>query len=193
MFTLETIKMIIPLVTPFVIVLLTFYLKHIYDRKERRYKHRIEFTLNATVIGTQKDCYLVEFIVTINNKSLVKKDFTEIPLRVRGIEENTAIELLSAKKKDTKTKKVIETKQTSRIKFPIPIVDENILPPFWKNAFVEPGIKQDITFITPIPQNITFILATAKFSYQGIPKPHTAERMFALQAPPRTAEKTCTQ
>ena len=97
-----------------------------------------------------------------------------------------------AEKKDTKTKKVIETKQTSRIKFPIPIVDENILPPVWKNAFVEPGIKQDITFITPIPQNITFILATAKFSYIGIPKPHTAERMFALQAPPRTAEKTCT-
>ncbi len=180
---LATIKTLMPLVTPFAIVLLTFYLKHIYDRKERRYKHRIEFSLNVAVIGVQKGYYLVEFTVTINNKSLVKKDFTAIPLRVRGIEENSDIEFWLASKKDKKTKKIIETKQTSRINFPIEIIKENILPPFWPNIFVEPGVQQDISFTARIPQNISYILARAKFPYKGVPKPHTTERMFALNTP----------
>ena len=188
-----TIKTLMPLVTPFVIIFLTFYLKHIYDKQERRHKHRIEFNLNAEVIGIHKGCYLVEFTVTINNKSLVKKNFSAIPLRVKGIETNSDIELWLAEKKDKKTNKVIDTKQTSRVEFPIPILRENILPPFWENAFVEPGVEQNITFTTPIPLNISFILATAKFSYHGIPKPHTAERMFALQPPTKSTPRAAVQ
>ena len=154
---------------------------------ERRDKYRIEFSLNASVIGRQKAYYLVEFTITINNKSLLKKDFTAINLRVRGLEENSDIELWCAQKNDESTKKLPEEKQTSRIKFPVVLFSENILPPYWENVFIEPGVQQDITFNTPIRQDISFILASVKFYYKNVPEPHTAERMFALKPPAGSA------
>ncbi len=147
---------------------------------ERRYKYRIEFSLDATIIGVQDGFYLLEFTTTINNKSLLQKKYTDITLRVLGIEENSNIKLWLAKNIDKETGELKE-QQTSRINFPVEIVKENILPPFWSNIFIEPGVKQDVTFTTRIPKNISYILATVKFKYKNIPKPHTAERIFALQ------------
>ena len=171
-----------PLATPFVIVVLTFYLKHIYDKKERRHALRIEFNLDAFIHGKQDGFHLVEFITTIDNKSLIKHNFTNITLRVLGLKdgEDEKIKLWEAPVKDRKTGKITK-KQTSRINFPENILHENILPPSWENIFVEPGVKQQITFPAPIPENIRYILATAKFHYQNVPKPHTAERMFVLK------------
>ncbi len=200
--SLEIIKLVSSLVTPIVIVILGYYFNRRLkksdqknatirlhnkiadeqkrDKLESRYNFRIEFTLATIFYGPQKDFYLAEFIATINNKSLVKKSITTIALRIRGIQKNEDILLWVAKKKNTETGSVL-SKQTSRINFPITIVKENILPPFWKNIFVEPGVKQDITFVTRIPANISYVLATASFYYDNIPEPHTAERMFELK------------
>ncbi len=177
---IETIKTLIPLVTPFVIVLLTFYLKHVYDKKERRYALRIEFSLDAKNIGVQKGFYLVEFITTINNKSLIQKKFTAITLRIRGIKKEKDIELWTAIVKDRKEepRKV----KTKRINFPEKILKESIIPPQWNYIFVEPGVKQEITYTTRIPEDISFILATVEFHYDAT-TPHSAEKMFALQTP----------
>lgn len=207
---IETIKTLIPLATPFVIVLLTFYLKHIYDKKERRYALRIEFSLDARVIGVQKGFYLVEFIATINNKSLIQKQFTAISLRVLGIKKEEDIGLWTTiveenktkepnkisvklftllgwlKEKKTKESRIVKTK---RINFPEKILKESIIPPQWNYIFVEPGVKQELIYTTRIPEDISFILATVEFHYDAT-TPHTAERMFELKIPPSNNIRT---
>ena len=177
---IETIKTLIPLVTPFVIILLTFYLKHIYDKKERRYALRIEFDLDATIIGVQNGFHLLEFTTTINNKSLVQKEFSAITLRIRGIKNDEAIGLWTANVIDDETKEPKKVK-TRRINFPKKILKETIIPPKWTYIFVEPGVKQKIIYTTPISEDICYILATVEFHYDA-KTPHTAEKMLALQA-----------
>ncbi len=185
---IETIKTFIPLVTPFVIVLLTFYLKHIYDKKERRYALRIEFGLDAMIIGVQNGFYLLEFITTINNKSLVQKEFSAITLRIRGIKNDEAIGLWTATVIDDETKEPKKVK-TRRINFPEKILKETIIPPKWNYIFVEPGVKQEIIYTTPIPEDIRYILATVEFHYDAKTL-HTAEKMLTLQAPQSNTMKT---
>jgi len=199
---MEIIQLILSTLTPIVIVFLGYLLNRrlkLMEREseqrrqqeletkererndlERLHKYRLEFSLDARVAGRQKGYYLVEFTATINNKSRLKKDFTAIRLRIRGLEKETAIQLWRARRKNPQTGEV-EEQQTNRIYFPVTVCDENILPPFWENIFVEPGVKQLITFSTSIPENISYILATAGFYYTNVPKPHTAEKMFALK------------
>ncbi len=51
---------------------------------ERRYALRIEFDLDATIIGMQNGFYLLKLTTTIDNKSLVQKTFTAITLLSRN-------------------------------------------------------------------------------------------------------------
>ncbi len=198
--SLEIAKLITSFLIPLVIVILGYYfnrrLKQIdqnnedrhhreleakeqeRDGLERRYVLRIEFSLDATIIGVQNGFYLLEFTTTIDNKSLVQKKFTAITLRVLGIKKDENIGLWTT----TVNHKEINTK---RINFPEKILKETIIPAKWNYIFVEPGVKQKITYTTPILEDITYILATVEFHYDAS-TPHTAEKMLALQAPRST-------
>ncbi len=148
---------------------------------ERRYALRIEFYINAIFHGNQQGSSLVEFITTINNKSTIQHKFTAINLRVRGIKKEENIGLW----KPTIKNKQIDTK---KINFPEKILEESIIPPQWNFIFVEPGVKQEITYTTPIPEEIRYILVTIEFDYDAS-TPHTAERMFEMKANSYKGEK----
>ena len=134
------------------------------NKLERHYALRIEFRLDAAVYKPQNGFYLVEFITTINNKSLIRHEFTEIKLRILGIKKDENIELW----------------KNNRISFPEKLGEENIIP--WNYVLVEPDITQELTYTTRIPEDISFILVNVEFHYDAT-TPHTAEKMFALQAP----------
>lgn len=211
--SLEIVKLALSLITPIVIAILGFFLNRRLkqtdqkneerhqrdieakeqerDKQERRHALRIEFALDALFHGPQKGFYLAEFIATINNKSLIQKKFTTITLRIRGIKKDGDIGLWTATVKDKQTKEPKEIK-TERISFPEKILKESIIPPQWNYVFVEPDVKQELAYTTPIPEDICYILATVEFHYDAN-TPHTAERMFALQAPPSKNMSTITQ
>ena len=89
---LEIIKNII---IPLAFILLGFFLKHIYDKKERRHNSRIELTISTNIFAPQQGYYLVEFIITIYNKSLIKHEFDMLNISIHGIKKNTKIEPIS--------------------------------------------------------------------------------------------------
>ncbi len=150
------------------------------DELERIHKARIEFSINRRFHGNQKKMNLVEFVVTINNKSLIRYEFQVIKLRVLGIKKDDDIEFWTATKKNNETGELIK-KVTKRVKFPEKILEENIVP--WNYIFVEPGVKQELTYATLIAENIHYILVSVEFYYDAN-TPHTAERMFELKVLP---------
>lgn len=147
---------------------------------ERKYKLRIEFTIDAIFHGNQNGSNLVEFITTLNNKSAIQQKFTAINLRVLGIKKAEDIGLWNP---------IIHNKQidTKKINFPEKILKESLIPPQWNYIFVEPGVKQKVTYPTPIPEEINYILATVEFDYDAN-TPHTTERMFEVRINSQTGE-----
>ncbi|CAA6807442.1 MAG: Unknown protein [uncultured Thiotrichaceae bacterium] len=193
--TLEAAKLIVSFSTPVVVVALGYYFSHQlkqFDRNnearrqkeleakegernelERKYKLRVEFTIDAIFHGNQNGSNLVEVVATINNKSAIQHKFTAINLRALGIKKGESIDLWSP----TILNKQIATK---KINFPEKILKESLIPPQWNYIFVEPGVKQEITYPTSIPENISYILATVEFHYDAN-TPHTAEHMFKVK------------
>jgi hypothetical protein len=207
---IELLKLILSSVTPIVVLFLGLYInrklkkidqknekhrqqeieakKREIDRQNRIDKKRIEFTIDANVVGMQNGFYIVEFTTTINNKSQAQKQtFTSIILRVRGISKENDIEFWKKKKEEEGTFGENENSKvflTHRINFAEKIMEENILPPLQTNIFIEPGVKQVISYTTRIAAHISFFIAHVSFYYSDkIPYPHTAEKVFRLQIP----------
>ncbi len=145
------------------------------DELERKYKPHIEFTLDAEFLGPQKGKYIAEFIIYANNKSLVRHEFKKIEFRVLGIK---------------KEEELCEWKNhPPRLYFPHEIIDPkktDIFPGGWNFIFVEPGVKQRISFAAPIDADYAYIVAHAKFNYDSY-TPHTIERVFALNETSQSA------
>ena len=71
----------------------------------------------------------------------------------------------------------------SRLLFPHKLIDADktdLVPKKWNFIFVEPGVKQQIDFATPIDADYAYIVAHAEFYYDKY-TPHTIERVFAIQ------------
>lgn len=135
---------------------------------ERRYEHHIEFTIETNIFGPQKGFYIAEFVIAANNKSLIRHQFNEIFLRVLGIKEDGKLELRYPEK------------DASRLNFPEEILKTDIIPSKWTHIFIEPGVKQQITYTTRIPENIRFITVHAKFHYDEF-TPHSIEHIFEVK------------
>jgi hypothetical protein len=57
----------------------------------------------------------------------------------------------------------------------------SVLPEGYNYFFVEPGVRQVITYAARIPATTRFLLAHARFEYDQF-TPHTAERVFEVGA-----------
>lgn len=193
--SLEIAKLLISVLTPLAIVILGFIFNqrlHNLERKTqddrlkkedrekkereelvRKYKPHIEFHINCNFYGPENDSYAAEFIITANNKSLIRQEFISIMLRVRGIEHDEPLSLFE------------EYKQ--RLKFPHPLFKTDIIPRSkddqkrWNYIFVEPDVKQDISFISIIDKKYKYIVAQTIFHYDKY-TPHSVERMFEVMA-----------
>src|SRR6266498_725741 len=128
----------------------------------------IEFGVDCRVHGRRDEDQLVEFILTAHNQGLVKWKFRNILLRVLGIERNKSFTYWE--------------KDKPRLEFPVKVLDNVEVKPSNLNfIFVEPGVKQTITYVTKIPNRIEYILARAEFQYDKY-TPHSSERVFRLTA-----------
>lgn len=136
-------------------------------RLEQRVPH-LELSLDCRVLGEQMDDYLVEFVLTASNHGLVRWRFRSIRLRVRGIQANQPL--------------LYWGEQKPRLYFPVKLIDvANLIPSDLNYLFVDPGIRQDITYVTKISTTFKYVLAYIEFWYDNT-TPHSVERAFLLEA-----------
>jgi len=138
-----------------------------------RYRHRedkphIEFAIDCRVHGETLQDYLVEFILTAQNRGLFDWRFKAIVLRVRGIERGHPLSFWPGNE--------------PRLRFPITVMDDAaVIPRNLNFIFVEPGVKQIITYVTKIPSRVDYILAHVSFEYDEH-TPHSTEKVFRLSS-----------
>jgi hypothetical protein len=136
-------------------------------RRERTHVPRITFHLDCKLHGPVRDSYLAEFVVQIKNDGAVIHRFTEISLRVRGIPRDVELQ---------------EWKEAPpRLEFPVLLVrDADVhYKRKYDHIFVEPGIAQDIIFVTQLPNDMAFLLARAEFKYDDR-RWHSTKRVIVV-------------
>ncbi|NPV63653.1 MAG: hypothetical protein HPY61_13700 [Methanotrichaceae archaeon] len=134
--------------------------------RERKNVPHIEFHIDCNVYGPEEGYYLTEFLLDIHNRGDVQHKFTNIVLRVRGIESGKALCYWEG--------------YEPRLSFPKKVLnDVSVIPKGYNYFFVEPGVEQVLTYVTMIPASIRYVLAHAVFEYDEF-TPHTAERVFEL-------------
>lgn len=145
-------------------------------RREREHAPRIAFTLDCQFFGPQKGKYLAELQITAENLGKTRQQFEHIKVRIRGISKDSEL--------------VFWDSAPPRAFFP-----HKLYPSEGKNAadaneidavyqkfayvFVEPGVKQMLTYVTLIPEGMRFIVVRATFKYPNH-NDHSAEKVFEV-------------
>jgi len=155
-----------------ILALLAMYIAYYIERK---YKARIQFHLEANCFAAQQGYYIVEVVVIINNKGLVRHVIDTLDLKIFGIKPGKNIEL--------RKKEGIH----SAVNFPELFVDANILKNKGK-LFIEPGVVQQITYIARIPEDIRLIFVKSSFKYHKN-STHSAQKIFELSGECKSPDK----
>jgi hypothetical protein len=171
---LEILKIIISAAIPLVLFYFGYRFERNQSRKERRHNARIQFELEATFFGPQQGQYIVEIVVVLHNKGLVRNIIDELNLKALGIENDTAIEL---RKKDKKEKKLELLANFSKELIATDMLQKRNEK---DSFFVEPGVVQKFTYVARIPDKIRFILVTSSFKYHDKSE-HSAKRIFEVK------------
>ena len=132
---------------------------------ERTYKSIVDFTIDCRQVTRIGDNFVVEFVITADNRGHIRHEFPSIKLRVRGIGRDDRVDFW----------------KESRVAFPHKLLDdvEVLFKPKYDYIFVEPGNTQQITYVTALPAKIRLIAARAEFAYKN-EDPHSTERVFDL-------------
>ena len=159
--------------TPVAVVFLGYVIDRRRSRIERQHKERIEFTVDANFFSPTEGFVPAEFLTYVHNKSNVKHESADISLLVRGLDRGETPSRWEGgpHKRD--------------LQFPREIVDENIIPEEMRPIFVEPDVKQPLTYVTYIPETVQYVLVRAKFNYMDRAdddrfQPHSVERLFEV-------------
>ena len=134
------------------------------DEIERKHKPHIELRLECIFIGKRNDQHLVNFLVIAANRGQVLHKFNNVTLRVRGI-KNEQFRYWEGR--------------TPLAYFPHKIVETNLVQKGWNFIFIEPGVIQQISLVTLIATDYTYVLAHVEFEYKKF-WPHTAQAVYAV-------------
>lgn len=133
---------------------------------ERVHSPQIEFDLSARFFGPEKDEYLLEIRLNLTNSGLVQQKLWDPKLRILGIRKGVSLHF--------------RAKDPYRMEFPEKVLPlRDILPREYNFFFVEPGVHQDISYVTKVSSSIGYVLVYSEFHYNPA-TPHTAERLFEV-------------
>lgn len=136
-------------------------------RVEKKDNPRIDFDIEANFLGPQKGYYVTQVSLKIANKGLLSREFKEFKLRLRGISKDMEIEEWESQK--------------PRLLLPDEIIDtDNVVSDKFNFIFVEPGVCQELTYFTRVPEKYRFISIYAQFDYDRQTS-HSAERLFEIK------------
>ena len=135
------------------------------EERERKYKSRIELTIECHTYGPQEDSFVAEFIISANNKSLIRHKFKGIVLRVRGIKRGRPLSLWE--------------KHEPRLDFHDKLFEANIACRGVGFHVRRARCKARVHVISRIDMNYRFIVAHAEFRYDASNQ-HNIERVFEI-------------
>lgn len=145
---------------------------------KRAEKHRedmplFQFDMEVGVVYKKDNKCLVEFRVVLDNRGNVKQDIKSIKLRLRSVNKEDSLSFWSGR--------------GSRVEFPHKVFEEEIIPKGYKFIFVEPNVKQILTYTTILDSNVEIVAARAEFSYGRARKgdrgsKHSVEKVFAISS-----------
>jgi hypothetical protein len=143
------------------------------ERSQRRREDipQIEFDISCHLVGIHDRQFVLELLLALNNKGNVKQDIRSIKLRVRGIRETDELSLWK--------------RSRYRLEFPHKLFETEVIPKGYGFIFVEPNVRQIVSFTTRIDGDVRFIATRAEFSYGQARKgsrgsKHSVERVFRL-------------
>ena len=123
------------------------------------------------LIGIHDKQFVLELLLVLNNKGSVKLDFKSIKLRVRGIRDTDQLSFWE--------------QSACRLEFPHKLLETEVIPKRYGFIFVEPNVRQIVSFTTKVDGDVRFIAVRAEFSYGRARKrsrgsKHSVERVFRL-------------
>ncbi len=136
------------------------------QRIERVHSPQIEFNLSARFFGPEKEEYLLEIRLNLSNCGLVQQKLFDPKLRILGVAKDVSL--------------TFRPQDQHRLDFPEEILPLSaVLPANINYFFVEPGVHQDVSYVTKVPSSVYYILVHGVFHYDPT-TPHTTERVFEV-------------
>ena len=136
------------------------------QRIERVHSPQIEFDLSVRFFGPEKEDYLLEIRLNLTNCGIVQQKLLDPKLRILGVKKDVSL--------------TFRAQDQHRLEFPKEILPlSDVLPENYNYFFVEPGVHQDVSFVTKVPTSVCYILVHSVFHYDPT-TPHTTERVFEV-------------
>ena len=137
-----------------------------YIRQQERYPN-LNFTADINVIGKQGEYWIVELIALIENKGKAQHKMERFEFDVYGVNKMDKL--------------VDDEKFGGQVNFSHFIKKGSFLPKKWNYFFVDPGTAAKYSFLSRIPEDISFIVLHSSFVYNGRNNAgHTAEKTISL-------------
>ena len=127
----------------------------------------INFTADINVIGKQDEYWIVELIALIENKGKAQHKMEQFEFDVYGVNKKDKLE--------------DDERFGGQVAFGHLIKKGSFLPIKWKYFFVDPGTSAKYSFLSRIPEDISFIVLHTSFTYHNRNSAgHTAEKTISL-------------
>ena len=137
-----------------------------YVRQQERYPN-INFTADINMIGKQGDYWIVELIALIENKGKAQHKMEQFKFDVYGVNKNDKLE--------------DDENFGGQVHFSHLMKKGTFLAKRLKYFFVDPGTTAKYSFLSKVPQDISFILLHSSFTYYGRDSAgHTAEKTISF-------------
>ncbi len=120
-------------------------------RRERLHKPHVGFTLACQFFGPQKDSYLAEIQITVENLGSTRQEFEHINVKIRGIDKDAELAYWRGEEPRAlfPTRVVPKFSEEETEEYRIDMVHRN-----FSYVFVEAGVKQPLTYVTRRPRKL---------------------------------------
>ena len=151
-------------VISFIIGAIWVYMKYI--RQQEKYPH-IGFTADINFVGKQQGFWIVELIAFIENKGKVQHKINDFAFDLNALYPEDNIDL--------------SQEWGGQVNFPHLVTKGSFLPRRLSFFFIDPGVKAKYSYITRVPQKVSFLILHCWFQYADRRNyGHTAETSIAV-------------
>lgn len=135
---------------------------------------KLEMNLDCQAFRSRSTGYLVEIIVFVENKGVVRQELPTFKISLFYLPYDADL---------------TKPHDSGQVLFERALVDKDIVPNWWEWTFVDSGVKQRYSFVTWLPMDARYILAHAKFQYDDSTKFVKRVRKFLRSLRVRRYEK----
>lgn len=137
---------------------------------------KIQFDIDLKILGRQDNKLLIEIIATFENKGLVRHWINNLTCDILILKESDPV-----------------VHGDERINYQVLFEKHNPknnnakqriiwIPPNWYSSFVDPGVKQQYSYLSDVPDSTTFLSIYAQFYFNDkVSAFQTAQRSFSVK------------